>query len=222
MCGRRPVKIQWLGQASFHIATSDGVAIRTDPYDSSLGFELSPLPADIVTVSHGHFDHAAVDTVPGEPVVVQSPGEHEVKGISFLGLESYHDDNRGLDRGANTIFVFETDGVRVCHLGDLGHELDAEQVRAIGRADVLLVPVGGTYTLDAAGATSVMEQLAPRVTIPMHYQVNGLSLSVEGVGAFLRGKPEIHTHVSLQVTGDSLPNEQQVVVLTLSARVNRP
>ncbi len=216
------MKIQWLGQASFHITTSDGVAIRTDPYDSSLGFELSPLPADIVTVSHGHFDHAAVDTVPGDPVVVQSPGEHEVKGISFLGLESYHDDNRGLDRGANIIFVFEADGVRVCHLGDLGHELSEEQLRAIGRADVLLVPVGGTYTLDAAGATSVMEQLAPRVTIPMHYQVNGLSLSVEGVGAFLRGKPEVHTHVSLQVTGDSLPDKHQVVVLTLSARVNGP
>jgi len=215
------MKIQWLGQASFHITTSNGVAIRTDPYDSSLGFQVSSLPADIVTVSHGHFDHAAVDTVPGEPVVVESPGEHEVKGIRLLGVESYHDANRGLDRGTNTIFVFEADGVRVCHLGDLGHQLTEDQVRAIGRVDVLLAPVGGTYTLDADGATSVMEQLAPRVTIPMHYRVNGLSLAIQGVGAFLRGKSEVHTHASLQVTADSLPPEPQAVVLTLSAHVNR-
>ena len=213
------MRIQWLGQASFQITTTDGIAIRTDPYDSSLGFKLSSLPADIVTVSHDHFDHAAIDTVPGDPVVVRRAGEREVKGITFQGVESFHDDNQGLDRGPNIIFVFEADGVRVCHLGDLGHPLTKEQVQAIGRVDVLMVPVGGVYTVDATEATSVMAQLAPRITIPMHYRVNGLSLPIEGVGKFLRGRPSVHTHVVLEVTGDSMPTEAQVVVLTLAVRV---
>jgi len=217
--GREVMRIQWLGQASFQITTSDGVAIRTDPYDSSLGFRLSSLPADVVTVSHDHFDHAAVDTVPGDPVVLRRAGEREVKGVTFLGVESFHDDNQGLDRGTNIIFVIEAEGVRVCHLGDLGHTLTQQQVEAIGHVDVLMVPVGGVYTVDAAGATSVMAQLSPRITIPMHYRVNGLSLAIGGVGKFLRGKPNVHTHVALEVTGDSMPAETQVVVLTLAARV---
>lgn len=214
------MKIRWLGQASFHIVTSDGTAIRTDPYDSSLGFELSPLPADVVTVSHEHFDHAAVETVPGEPVVVRGAGEHSVKGITVRGVAAYHDTNRGLDRGTNTIFVFTVDGVTLCHLGDLGHPLEPEHLRALGRVDVLMVPVGGTYTLDAAGADTVVGQLRPRLTIPMHYRVNGLSLSIAGLSGFLRGKPNVHTHASLEVTGETLPAEPEVVVLTRSAPVS--
>lgn len=214
------MKIQWLGQASFHIVTSEGLAIRTDPYDASLGFELSPLPADVVTVSHDHFDHAAVDTVPGEPVVVRGPGEHTVKGITFRGVASYHDDSRGLERGANTIFVFTADGVTVCHLGDLGHLLSEEQLRAIGPVDVLMVPVGGTYTLDAAGADAVVGQLRPLITVPMHYRVNGLSLPIAGLGGFLKGKSNVHTHASLEVTGENLPSEPEVVVLSLSVRAS--
>lgn len=214
------MKMRWLGQASFHIVTDDGVSIRTDPYDSSLGFELSPLPADIVTVSHDHYDHAAVDTVPGDPLVIRGPGERQAKGITFRGIESFHDDRRGLDRGTNTIFVFAVDGVVVCHLGDLGHVLTADQIRAIGPTDVLCVPVGGTYTLDASGATAVMHQIKPRVTVPMHYRVNGLELPIGGVGPFLREKAEVHTHVALEFTRDSLPREPVVVVLTLAVRLS--
>ena len=210
------MKMQWLGQASFHIVTDDGVAIRTDPYDSSLGFELSALPADIVTISHEHYDHAAFDTVPGDPVLVRGPGEHQVRGITFRGLESFHDDRGGLERGTNTIFTFSADGVVICHLGDLGQLLTSEQIRSIGPVDVLCVPVGGTYTLGAAGATAVMDQLGPRLTVPMHYRVNGLRLPIDGVSPFLRGKANVHTHVALDLARDSLPREPAVVVLTLA------
>lgn len=210
------MKILWLGQSSFHITTVKGVAIRTDPYDSSLGFRLSPLRADVVTVSHQHFDHGAVDTVVGEPFVVRGVGEHTVRGISFLGLRSYHDARQGLERGENIIFLFTVDGVRVCHLGDLGHLLNPPQVQAIGRVDVLLLPVGGTYTLDAEGAAAVMGQLQPRVTIPMHYGINGLAIPLDGLAKFLHGKSNVCTHASLELTADSLPVEPQIVVLTLA------
>ncbi len=213
------MRMHWLGQASFHIVSNDGVTIRTDPYDSSLGFELSPLPADIVTVSHDHYDHAAVDVVPGDPVVIRKPGEHQAKGITFRGIESFHDDRGGLDRGTNTIFIFSVDGVSICHLGDLGHLLTAEQIRAIGPVDVLCVPVGGTYTLDADGATAVMNQLHPLITVPMHYRVNGMSLAIEGVGQFLRENSNVHTHAGLELTGDLLPSEAMVAVLTLAVHV---
>jgi len=210
------MKMRWLGQASFHITSGDGLAIRTDPYDSSLGFELSPLPADIVTVSHDHFAHAAVDTVPGGPAEVQRPGEREVAGVRFLGVESFHDDAQGLDRGTNTIFVFTVDGVRICHLGDLGHLLTEEQLGAIGAVDLLCVPVGGIYTLDARGASQVMGQLSPRITVPMQYKGNGLQLPIEGLRKFLRGKSNVRTHATLEVRGESLPNKPVVVVMTLS------
>jgi len=210
------MKILWLGQSAFYITTAQGVAIRTDPYDSSLGFRLSPLRADIVTVSHGHFDHGAVDTVPGEPVAVREVGEHTVRGISFFGLRSYHDSRQGLERGENIIFLFAVDGVRVCPLGGLGPLLDEPQVQTIGRVDMLLLPVGGTYTLGAEAAAKVMEQLQPRITIPMHYGVNGLAIPLDGVAKFLRGKTNVRTHASLEVTGDSLPPEPLIVVLTLS------
>ena len=213
------MKILWLGQSSFHITTAEGVAIRTDPYDSSLGFRLSPLRADVVTVSHEHFDHDAVDTVAGDPVVVRGAGEHTVRGISFLGVRSYHDSRQGLERGENVIFLFAAEGVRVCHLGDLGHLLSEEQVKAIGRVDVLLVPVGGTYTLDAAEAGAVVGQLQPCITIPMHYGINGLAIPLDSLSRFLAGKKNVHTHASLEVTGDSLPPEPLVVVLTLAAPV---
>jgi len=213
------MKVLWLGQSSFHITTAEGVAIRTDPYDSSLGFRLSPLRADIVTVSHEHFDHGAVDTVAGDPVVLRGVGEHTVRGISFLGVRSYHDTRQGLERGENVIFLFAADGVRVCHLGDLGHLLGEEQVKAIGKVDVLLVPVGGTYTLDAGGAAAVMEQLQPRITIPMHYGIEGLAIPLDSLSRFLAGKTNVHTHASLEVTGDSLPREPLIVVLTLGVPV---
>lgn len=209
------MKVKWLGQACFSIVADDGTRIRTDPFDASLGFPISSEPADIVTVSHDHFDHAAVDTVPGNPTVIQKPGTHQVRGITFLGMSSFHDTSRGLDRGKNLIFCFEVDGVRLCHLGDLGHMLGDEQVEQIGKVGVLFIPVGGTYTIDAGGATEVVKRLAPRITVPMHYKTGPLTLPIDRLDRFLEGKPNVETLKELEVNAESLLPVKKVVVLTL-------
>jgi len=207
------MKIRWLGQASFSITTSDGRTVRTDPFDESLGLPIDKEEADVVTVSHGHFDHNAVHLVPGKHEVVDKPGTHTAAGIAFTGVATYHDESKGAKRGENVIFCFEADGVRVCHAGDLGHVLSPEQAGALGKVDVLLIPVGGTYTVDAAGAGEVVEQLSPRVVVPMHYKLPGMSLPIADVEGFLAGKSNVRRADVLEVTGETLPAQPQIVVL---------
>ncbi len=208
------MKIKWLGQASFVITSSAGTRIRTDPFDPSLGFPGSDEEADIVTVSHAHFDHAAVDVVKGNPTVIRAVGTHEVRGITFVGIPSYHDKSKGSERGENIIFCFQVDGVRLCHLGDLGHLLAGDELQQMSEVGVLFIPVGGTYTIDADEATQVMKQLSPRITIPMHYKAGALTLPIAGVDPFLSGKSHVETHKELEVNADSLPSTQGIVVLT--------
>ena len=169
--------------------------------------------ADVVTVSHGHFDHNAHHLVPGKHEVVDKVGTHTAAGLTFTGVASYHDESKGSTRGENVIFCFEADGVRVCHVGDLGHMLTAEQASACGKVDVLLVPVGGTYTVDAAGAARVAEQLKARIVVPMHYKLPGMSLPIADVEGFLAGKSNVRRADTLEVTGETLPSEPEIVVL---------
>ncbi|MHC4712055.1 MAG: MBL fold metallo-hydrolase [Planctomycetota bacterium] len=207
------MKIRWIGHAAFHFETADGVKIRTDPYDESVGLPISKLPADVVTVSHDHFDHNAVPLVPGNPEVVKGAGEHTVKGITITGIGTFHDEVGGSKRGANTIFVFSADGLRIAHLGDLGHPPTAEQAAEIGKVDVLCIPVGGVYTLDAAGATEVIAQLNPAIAIPMHYRVPGLQVGIGPVDDFLSGKSDVVRLDELAITPESLPEATRIVVL---------
>ena len=207
------MKIRWIGHAAFYCETSDGVKVRTDPYDESIGLAISRLPADVVTVSHEHFDHNAVSLVPGRPQVVKGSGEHSVKGITVTGVESSHDESGGSKRGANTIFIFDADGLRICHLGDLGATLSSEQVAAIGKVDVLCVPVGGVYTIDAKGANEVVARLRPAIAVPMHYRVPGLTVGVGPVEAFLEGKGDVVRLGELDVAPGSLPAPTRIVVL---------
>ena len=181
------MKIKWLGHASFLITADSGAKIITDPYipDDRLHYGDINESADVVTVSHDHSDHGSVAAVKGGPQVVK--GDAEIKGIIFKGIPAFHDAAGGRDRGKNTIFCFEVDGVKVCHLGDLGHELTAEQVAAIGAVDVLLMPVGGFYTIDANVASRVAEQLKPRVVIPMHFKNERCDFPISSVAEFLRG-----------------------------------
>lgn len=206
--------IRWLGQASFSITTTDGTTVRTDPFDESLGLPVSKEPADVITVSHGHHDHNAVHLVPGEHEFVDQPGEHTAAGITFTGVLTSHDEHGGSKRGENVILCFEADGVRLCHLGDLGHVLTPGQVDAIGRADVLLIPVGGTYTIDHTQADEVIAQLNPRVIIPMHCKLPGMTLPIAEVKPFLEGKANVRRLDELDVTAETLPAECEVVVLS--------
>ena len=205
------MKIKWLGHASFFIETSTGVKIVTDPYDG-VGLKFPNVAADIVTVSHDHFDHGATKFVKGKFTVVNKPGAQTVSGVKITGVSAFHDERGGKDRGANIMFVIEADDVRLCHAGDLGHQLNPQQIDSLGRVDVLLLPVGGAFTLDAAGATKLIQTIKPRIAIPMHYRIPGLSLNVSDASAFTAGK-QVKKADEIAVDAASLPPPTQVVVL---------
>ncbi|MEW6034722.1 MAG: MBL fold metallo-hydrolase [Chloroflexota bacterium] len=187
------MKVKYLAHACFVITADSGVRVITDPYTvgEALTYGAIEEAAEVVVVSHDHGDHNNVAAVTGKPVVVKGGGLTKAKGIGFKGIPSYHDESRGGERGENTIFCFTVDGVRVCHLGDLGHDLSKEQVAEVGPVDLLLVPVGGFYTMDASVASAVWQKLSPRVTVPMHYKTAKCGYPIAGVDAFLKGKKKV-------------------------------
>ncbi len=188
------MEVKWYGHASFLITTDQGIKIIMDPYKPGGGILYGPIPdkADIVTVSHDHSDHNYVAGLPGTPQVIQGAGRHEAKGIVFEGLFTYHDSCRGSERGENTIFTFVADGIKVCHLGDLGHVLTETEIDALGGIDMLLIPVGGFYTIDPKEATTVAGQLRPKLLIPMHFKTEKCTFPIEPVDAFLEGKRAVN------------------------------
>src|SRR3989344_731525 len=210
--------ITWLGHSSFRIK-GKSVTVVTDPYSSSkLGFKFQKIEANIVTVSHDHDDHNQAGQVDGDPKVVKNPGEYEVKGVSIFGIPTYHDNKQGEERGQNTVFVIKIDSIIICHLGDLGHKLTEDQVGQIGNIDILMVPVGGNYTIDAEAAALVVASLEPKVVIPMHYNIPGMApqlaeklAPVEDFVKEMGIEPVKDTKYS--VMSDKLPTEVQVVVL---------
>jgi len=210
------MKIKWLGHAAFLITSDAGTKIITDPYATSANLTYGEIEesADIVTVSHQHGDHNNVAAVGGNPEVVK--GAAEVKGIKFAGIPTYHDAAGGRQRGNNIIFCFEVDGIRVCHLGDLGHPLSDKQVAELGSTDILLIPVGGNYTIDAKVATDTCGKLTPRVIIPMHYRNERCSnFPVAGVDDFLQGKTDV-TRLDTseaEFKQGELPATTQIIVL---------
>ncbi len=213
------MKVKWLGHASFMITSDTGIRIITDPYHASVALNYGEIkePADIVTVSHEqHGDHNNVAAVGGNPEVVRDAGTKEIKGITLNGIATYHDDAEGSKRGNNTIFCFEVDGIRVCHLGDLGHPLSDEQVAEVGSVDMVLIPVGGNYTIDAKVATEVCGKLAPKVILPMHYRNDKCSsFPVSGVDEFLQGKKDVSQLDASEVEfkQGGLPASTQIIVL---------
>jgi L-ascorbate metabolism protein UlaG (beta-lactamase superfamily) len=211
------MKIKYLAHASFLITSDSGVRIVTDPYETSPGLKHGAIreTADIVTVSHEHGDHNNVSAVQGNPKAVRS--SVEVKGIKFKAVTTAHDDKGGSQRGKNTIFCFEVDGVNICHAGDLGHALSDEDVKAIGKVDVLMIPVGGFFTVDARTATKVCDQLQPKIVIPMHYKTEKLEFPIAGVDEFIRGKSNVlHASSEIELKAGSLPAATQITVLKQS------
>ncbi|KQC15566.1 MAG: MBL fold metallo-hydrolase, partial [Methanosaeta sp. SDB] len=164
------MKITWLGHSCFKIESDGGKVVVTDPFDESVNYPPPRIRADVVVVSHDHHDHNNVKALKGDPAVVRGPGKKTAEGIEFEGIASYHDEREGKLRGKNTIFCFEMDEIRVCHLGDLGHQLGEKEAAALGDVDVLMIPVGGTFTLDGEGAKKVAGQIKPRIVIPMHFK----------------------------------------------------
>jgi len=160
-----------IGHAKFLIELENGLRIVTDPYDATCGYPVTSVKADVVLVSHGHHDHSAVDTIPGAPRVIDASGEYDLgDGVSVIAVEAFHDDAEGTKRGRTLLFSIRAEGMNALHLGDLGHIPTAAQAEALGTADVLMVPVGGFFTIDAAQAKATAELLQARIILPMHYK----------------------------------------------------
>lgn len=173
------MEIVYLGHSSFRLKGRTA-SLVTDPFDKEIGFKFPGVEADIVTISHHHSDHDKAGEVGGVKKVIDGPGEYEVMEVSILGFRAYHDEKKGEERGVNTIYVIEMDGIRLCHLGDLGHTLGDELVENLGDIDILMIPVGGHFTIAAGEAVSVVQAIEPSIVIPMHYQMPALNPEVFG------------------------------------------
>jgi len=211
------MKVKWLGHACFLITSKDGTRVITDPYAVGGGINYSPITesADVVVVSHDHGDHSNVSTVQGKPEVVKNSGTKTAKNIQFKGIATYHDASQGQQRGPNTVFYFTIDDIKLCHLGDLGHVLSPEQVTEIGAVDILFVPVGGFFTIDAPVASQVCDQLKPKLVIPMHFKTPKCAYPIADVEDFLKGKRNVSrvggSEVDLEQ--DKLPTATEIILL---------
>jgi L-ascorbate metabolism protein UlaG (beta-lactamase superfamily) len=214
------MEITYLGHAAFRIKGKTATVV-TDPFapeDVGLKFP-KHITADVITVSHDHPDHNATGEIEGTAYVVNGPGEYEIKGVGIIGLPTFHDEEKGAKRGKNTIYRIEMDGLSIVHLGDLGHTLSAEDVDALDGVDILMIPVGGFYTIDPAAAVSVINEIEPSIVLPMHYGRTQLNQKAFGAlatrEAFLKeiGKEDVVPQPKLTVTRDKLPEQMQVVIL---------
>lgn len=189
------MNIKWFGQSCFLLTDENGVRVLTDPCGPKTGYDIKNVYCEAVTVSHDHFDHNHVTSAAGEPVVITDPGEHEVGGVRIIGFPAYHDDCEGRRRGGNIMYLFEMDGIRILHAGDIGHQLSREQIAQIGLVDVLLVPIGGTYTLDYLAAREFANSLRPSVVIPMHFKTPQCALSeLDDCGSFVATVQDCRIH----------------------------
>ncbi len=177
--------ITWLGHSSFLIEDSKGRKILTDPFDETVGYDVYRGTPDIVTISHHHFDHGYVALLPREAKILDAPGSYEFDGIRITGLPSFHDKSEGSKRGRNTIFIIEADGYRVCHLGDLGYVLSEPEIKSLGKVDVLMIPVGGVFTIDSGEAAELAKAVGSHIILPMHYKTPAIDFEISGVEPFL-------------------------------------
>lgn len=213
------MKITWHGQSCFKLLVKsnngDKITILIDPFDKETGLNPPRNGADIVLITHDHHDHNNLKAVSGTPFVINGPGEYDVKGVFIKGVHSYHDNNKGTERGVNTIYIIEAESMKICHLGDLGQkELADTQLDKMGEIDILMVPVGGTYTINGEEAVKIINQIEPSVVIPMHYKIPGLTIKVEDVADFLKeigAKQE--TTEEYNVKKLDLGEEMKVVVM---------
>ena len=214
------MNITWLGHDAFLFET-EKAKIISDPYvagsyDGAVGYKQIDEHVDIAMISHDHPDHGGYQDLPGNPEVVKDPGSVTVKGIPFKGIATFHDKTKGAERGSNTVFIFEVEELRVCHLGDLGHLLDEKTVAEIGEVDILFVPVGGFYTIDHQEAWQVVMALAPGIVFPMHYKTDVLDFPLDQVDTFLEGKSNISKIDGYQIklNKNDSSGDKRIIVFT--------
>jgi L-ascorbate metabolism protein UlaG (beta-lactamase superfamily) len=216
------MEISWLGHSCF-VLRGKNVTLITDPFSPQPGqpqgeaHKLGKISAPIVTISHNHPGHNFAEGVQGNPRVVRGPGEYEISDVLITGVPSYHDAKRGAERGRNTIYIIHMDDLVICHLGDLGHILQEEQLEEVADADILLIPISGSNTLSAAQAAEVISQVEPHVVIPMHYRPStGTGDGPDPLDKFCRemGIEAVNAQPKLSILRSNLPVETQVVILS--------
>ncbi len=229
------MNIVWHGQSFFEIVTKgkEGKELKIvlDPFDESIGLKTPKTEARILLISHQHPDHSNKKAISGSYFLIEEPGEYEINGIHIQGISAFHDDSQGKERGIITIYVIETEDIKICHLGDLGQkELTPEQLDQLGDIDILIVPIGGVYTIDAKGASKIISQIEPKLVIPMHYQIPKLKLKLnypsgsEGgrktkffdpLEQFLKemGSPAIESQKKLKIKSSDLPKEKMQIIV---------
>lgn len=209
--------ITWQGHSCFKIQDKigpDGVTVITDPFSKEVGLKVPNCEADIVTISHDHYDHNNSAALRGQPLIINCAGEYDYKGILVEGIDSFHDDKEGKECGLNVIYRFEVEDISIVHLGDLGSPLDNGQLEKLAGTDILLIPVGGKYTLDAKKAVEVISQIEPRIVIPMHYKIKDLKIDIDPVDKFIKEIGVEPTYEEkLKISKKDLPQEDMELVI---------
>lgn len=212
------MKIKYLGHSCFRLTESTGTSVVCDPYGEEVGYSMPCVEADAVTVSHHHFDHDCVARVGGRPQIFDRECGYTLDGVEINSIKSFHDDKRGKLRGENIIFKFRMDGIDICHLGDLGESCSRELIEMILPVNVLLIPVGGTYTIDAERAKEYVDRIMPDVVIPMHYRCKDCKLDIARVDDFLGEFGDEHVEIcnagsEIQLSRHDLDGEKTKIIL---------
>ena len=214
------MNIFWHGQSCFQILVSQNkgeqISIVIDPFSEEIGLKLPKLEANILLITHKHYDHNNTKAVGGNYFLIEGPGEYDVKNVVLQGISSFHDNSQGKERGENVIYTIEVEDLKICHLGDLGQkELTEEQLEKIGGVDVLMIPVGGTYTISDKEAAKIMSQLEPKITIPMHYALPKLKVKLDSLDKFLKnfGIKNLEPLKKLSVKKKDLSDEEAKIVI---------
>ncbi|WGS65878.1 MBL fold metallo-hydrolase [Marinitoga aeolica] len=207
------MKIKWFGHSCFGIEYLN-VKILTDPFNETVGYPLPDYQPDIITESHQHFDHNAHHLIRGNYVLINTPGKHLSKGVKITGLKTYHDKVKGHDRGENIIFKFKfSDGLTIAHCGDLGHIPDDKTIEELKDVNILMIPVGGYYTIDADEAKQIIDKLNPKIIIPMHFKTKYIKFPISSVENFTKlmmrtvtnvGKEYIISKEEINISGSKI------------------
>ena len=214
------MRIIWHGHSCFSIKTkslwNEEINIVIDPFDEKkTGIKLHKLKADTVLSSHDHYDHNNIKAVAGDPFIIKNPGEFEIKNIFIQGIPSFHDKKNGAERGENIIFYLESEKIHIAHLGDLGHLLDEKQLSKLSKVDILMIPIGGKYTINYSEAIEIISQLEPKIIIPMHYKIPGLKIDIDTVDKFAKemGVDPNKKTDKLKIAKKNLPTDRSEVII---------
>ena len=211
------LQIRWHGHSCFEI--TDNVTIVTDPHDGkSIGIPSPNVKGDIILVSHDHYDHNSVKSVEkDDSKIITDERKKIISNVEIKGISSYHDESTGKKRGKNIIFRFKVEDITFCHLGDLGHEPDEYTLKQIGEVDILFIPIGGTFTIDSNQAWNIINKVNPKIVVPMHYKIGGLSLPITGIDPFLEKESGKVVKVGneIDIEKEDLPDDLEVWTFTL-------